>query len=545
MSNEDDNANAESIFKWDVDDISAGTIDFSTGDEFIDEGDVLAIPYYVAEGETDIRLTGGIAFAPGGSINIETATNTLDADSAPGPTIPVGDVATITYTVTNSGSVALSSIVVTDNNGTAGTGDDFNPTFVGGDANANTILDLDETWTYTSSVTVTAGQYTNIGSAATSLSTVSDSDASNHFGGETPIIPLASTGDLIVLDDGGEALLRLTPDGCISVIIDQEDIIAVTGDTDVDFEQKGIAVDDDGTIYFVDDETDSVMRYTTGGVLTILATQSALTAVKLIGSRNASDLSADPDGIALGDDGFLYISDDGEDVGATNSNPDDILKINLATGVPSMHTCSEAILAVSSLAETDVERGIVALSGGELIISNQSDIGGGLKNNEIIKIDTNGVPSVLVSDSDLDAVGVLDLDVFMTRAPNGDIIVADEVAEKLFRVTLSGTVSVFLEEADLAGTALAGRDFQLFGGIAFDSAGNFFLGNEDDAGDSESIIKWNVLSLAAGTIDFSSVSEFARESDIESLAYGAATDVDFEGGIAFAPASTAVPVALC
>ena len=75
---------------------------------------------------------------------------------------PVGSTATFTYVVTNTGNVPIGSVVVVDDNGTAGTGDDFNPTFTGGDTNNNNLLDLTETWTYTAMRTVTAGQYTNV-----------------------------------------------------------------------------------------------------------------------------------------------------------------------------------------------------------------------------------------------------------------------------------------------------------------------------------------------------------------------------------------------
>ena len=100
---------------------------------------------------------------PGG--DIDTLVNGEDADSPTGPTLGVGSTATFTYVVTNTGNMALSNVVVMDDNGTPGnTADDFTPTFTGGDTNSNNLLDLDETWTYSSMHIVTAGQHTNIGS---------------------------------------------------------------------------------------------------------------------------------------------------------------------------------------------------------------------------------------------------------------------------------------------------------------------------------------------------------------------------------------------
>jgi hypothetical protein len=120
------------------------------------------------------------------AINIEKFANGNDADSATGPILAVGGTATFTYTVTNTGNVALSNVSVVDNNGTPGvTGDDFSPTFTGGDTNSNGLLDLTETWTYSATQTVVAGQYTNIATASGKSpgnTTVNDTDPANYFG---------------------------------------------------------------------------------------------------------------------------------------------------------------------------------------------------------------------------------------------------------------------------------------------------------------------------------------------------------------------------
>jgi Ca2+-binding RTX toxin-like protein len=103
--------------------------------------------------------------------------------------LPIGSTVTFTYVVTNSGNVPLSGVTVIDNNGTAANpADDFNPAFTGGDTNANGLLDLSESWTFTAARIATPGQYTNL---ATTIGTpppgagapVSDTDTDNHFGG--------------------------------------------------------------------------------------------------------------------------------------------------------------------------------------------------------------------------------------------------------------------------------------------------------------------------------------------------------------------------
>ena len=52
-------------------------------------------------------------------IDIEKATNTIDADLAPGPIIPVGGAVNWTYVVTNTGDTTINGIVVTDSQGVA------------------------------------------------------------------------------------------------------------------------------------------------------------------------------------------------------------------------------------------------------------------------------------------------------------------------------------------------------------------------------------------------------------------------------------------
>src|SRR2546423_95679 len=89
-------------------------------------------------------------------------TNGDDANTAPGPVVPVGSTVIFTYIVTNPGTMPLANVVVVDDNGTPGNpADDFSPIFIGGDANGNGQLDPTETWTYIATHIATMGQYTN------------------------------------------------------------------------------------------------------------------------------------------------------------------------------------------------------------------------------------------------------------------------------------------------------------------------------------------------------------------------------------------------
>ena len=73
-----------------------------------------------------------------------------DATVADGTANSTSDTITYTYTVTNEGNAAIAGVVVTDDNLTPGnTSDDFNPSLTGGDTDSDSLLDVNETWTYT------------------------------------------------------------------------------------------------------------------------------------------------------------------------------------------------------------------------------------------------------------------------------------------------------------------------------------------------------------------------------------------------------------
>jgi hypothetical protein len=107
----------------------------------------------------------------GASIRIKKATNGQDADDAPGPTITVGAAVSWEYVVTNTGTVALTGVAVTDDRGVRVT------------CPASTLA-AGQSMTCTGSGTATAGQYVNVGTAAADWSggKVTSTDRSHYFG---------------------------------------------------------------------------------------------------------------------------------------------------------------------------------------------------------------------------------------------------------------------------------------------------------------------------------------------------------------------------
>jgi hypothetical protein len=106
------------------------------------------------------------------SVTIEKSTDGFDADTPPGPSLPVGDPVTWTYIVTNTGADPLTGVEVTDSEGVTVTcpGTDLAP---------------GASMTCTASGTVQPGQYSNIGTVTASLpneSATGASDPSHYFG---------------------------------------------------------------------------------------------------------------------------------------------------------------------------------------------------------------------------------------------------------------------------------------------------------------------------------------------------------------------------
>ena len=107
----------------------------------------------------------------GASVSIRKSTNGEDANDAPGPTITVGSPVTWTYLVSNTGTVALTGVVVLDDRGVAV-------------ACAQTTLAVGQSMTCTGSGVATLGQYRNVGTVTANWAggQVTASDASHYLG---------------------------------------------------------------------------------------------------------------------------------------------------------------------------------------------------------------------------------------------------------------------------------------------------------------------------------------------------------------------------
>jgi hypothetical protein len=271
-----------------------------------------------------------------------------------------------------------------------------------------------------------------------------------------PLLPFPETEDLLVLDSGSGHVLRISPVGVVGVEISESEILALTGGIEVLFDNKGIAIDAAGALYFSVFTSNSpggffggdtsILKKTPAGVLSILTSQADLSAA-------TGNSDADTDGITFGSDGFLYAIDD-------SSNA--LLRVDSHTGKVVVFVDSATFESVSGLTTVDIKGGIAAGPGGILYVQSNGTP------TAVLEINSQGTPSVLTSGNPLQA-----LDQFMTRASNGDILTADESPNVVHRITPLGGVSTFLSQAQLE--AANGGAVTPRGGIAFDSSGNFYL----------------------------------------------------------------------
>lgn len=104
------------------------------------------------------------------AIDIEKATNGVDADMAPGPSLSIGSSVEWTYVVTNTGEATLHSVTVTDDM------IDF-ICEIG-------ILEPGDSYTCTAIGSVESGQYANLGTVTGEYdcTRVSDTDPSHYYG---------------------------------------------------------------------------------------------------------------------------------------------------------------------------------------------------------------------------------------------------------------------------------------------------------------------------------------------------------------------------
>ena len=306
---------------------------------------------------------------------------------------------------------------------------------------------------------------------------------------------------MYLLEEGSDSVVKIEPDGTATVIATQAEILAATGQSDADMDDRGIGVDADGNVFFTEDDSDSILMVAADGSgVSVVASEADIAAV-------TGESGADPKALAVGPDGTIYVSDD---------KSDSIIAVDPVTGVVSSVINEAALEAALGSSSIDLDGGIVTAADGTIYAVSDGDP------DAVFAIDpATGTAQVLASGTPF-----ADLDVYITLAPNGDLIVADDSGgDTIWRVdTADGSVSTFLSEAQLE--AVVGQDVDLEGGIGFDSAGNFYVAEEN----TDTIYTWPALDPNAGTIDPAAGGVFVSKAELTEVV---GTTPDLEGGMTF------------
>ena len=144
------------------------------------------------------------AVDPLAEVELKTAVNGLDTDLGSGPLLPVPSPVTFSYSVSNKGNVPLADLTIDDDHGTPNDpSDDFTlsiANLISGDTDGDELLDIDESWLFEISETVTPGQFTSIarvtamatteeGQPIVGLAPVTDTDTNSYIGATGHVLP--------------------------------------------------------------------------------------------------------------------------------------------------------------------------------------------------------------------------------------------------------------------------------------------------------------------------------------------------------------------
>jgi len=304
-------------------------------------------------------------------------------------------------------------------------------------------------------------------------------------------IPVPNSGDLWFQDDASGTIMCVTPGGEVTIAIDRDQITSVTGTSTAGFNNTGLVFDASGNLYFTEDDSDTILRRSYNGILTVLATEGEIAAV--VGYSYP-----DPEDVALGSDGMLYV---------VENETSSILRCDPVTGDLSLFAEAQSFIDLDGITSVNLHGGLVANDDGTFyVVSCGSPCA-------IFEIAADGTPAVLASGSGLGSP-----DDYAVIGPGGDLYVTEEGNNDILRITPEGVVSIFLYESDMR--ALTGASYaEVEGGIAFDALGNFYVAEDT----MENILRFDTG--PTGTI-------FVPADEMTDLT---GYTPNLEGGMAFVP----------
>lgn len=190
-----------------------------------------------------------------------------------------------------------------------------------------------------------------------------------------PTMPFDSTADLFVYDNGCDCLLMVGEDGTVTVAATEAEIAAAdTGGTSVSANEGGVAVAADGTVYFVNTGTDSILSYDIDGNLATVVAEADIIAD--VGG------SLDLEKIAFGPGGTLYVQEDSDER---------VLAVDVDAGAVSVLVEESDFTDLDGISGVDMNGGIAVDASGTIYVAGDGSP------NAVFSITPAGVVSVLAT----------------------------------------------------------------------------------------------------------------------------------------------------
>ncbi|GJM17648.1 MAG: hypothetical protein DHS20C13_29750 [Thermodesulfobacteriota bacterium] len=304
--------------------------------------------------------------------------------------------------------------------------------------------------------------------------------------------------DLNGADPDECSIMKVKADGSISEFVSTSQILSATGSGSCDFDDTGLAVGNDGRVFFSEDTSDNILVADPNGQTRTFVTDTVVNMLFPLTVDWDNGMDVNPVS------GTLVAAD--EDNEAIVEFPTDV-------AIPIQNPALINILAVEAdfealVTNVDLEGGI-AIDGQENIYIANDDSDNDV-DNVIFKLTSAGDLSILCTQAQLIAGGAgpeVDLDVGM--AFDGSLFVADdgdcECVLEIDPVTCNP--QILITEAQIS--ALTGEvDVDLEGGVCIDTNMNLFLG--DDGDDEPNIIKVPVANPVTSSL-------FISEAEIDAL----------------------------
>ncbi len=312
-------------------------------------------------------------------------------------------------------------------------------------------------------------------------------------GPDSSLVPFPATGDLWLLEGETTSVVRIDPAGTITIEIVADEIMAATGYTEASFNDAGLAFAIDGTMYFTEAASDSVLRRSVDGTLSVLFDSD--------GFRDATGVeSPDPEGLALGADGTVYVIED---------NSGSVVAIDPSTGTATVVGTAAELGEVIAIADVEFGSNLIVGESDEVFVTTRGIPPG------VLALTAGSAGRIVTSGNALGAI-----DGFMTRDHGGNLVMVDRDRDMIRRISTGGALSIAVTQSRLEETF--GGEVRIDAGIAYDTAGNLYVADDN----SESIATFDAEGNGRVWID---VAAFVAVLGVEP---------DLRAGIAFAPGAS-------